>query len=305
MVGTRDYIRGGFSTQLGSDPARMNRTGSTSRNQIAYGIVGHEEPTPSYVQLRNGQAWVEVTLEPEGDEIVARVGHPSAGASMGWYLPLSFGCRVILEFVDGDPQGAVIVARLHDESCALPDTACGVSTGAEGVVDETFANAPAWQFNVLADGQLFAIETGTNGDILIHSGAAVEIACADTQRIHLNGAVSLGEGPSTAPIGATAGPGGEDISGSPALSAVPTRFSPTLGLPPDGINPYAGTFADAVVRAKEAYQSNIAIDPNFWSKLTIIASNPLIGVGPILSMTSTISSAGSPSRSGSKHTASD
>ncbi len=306
MVGTRDYIRGGLSISLGNDPARTRRTGQVTRNQLSYGIVGHEEPSPAYVEIRNGQAWVEVTMRPEGDEIVARLGLPSAGAASGWFLPLSFGCRVVLELVDGDPNGAIIVARLNDEECALPATACGVSTGAGGIIDEAAAPAPAWQFSVLPSGQLLAIETQGTGDVMIYSGASMEFKTGGaTNRIHLNGPVSLGEGPVSAPVGGTVLPGGKDAPATPMVSHVPAPFAPTLGVPPDGIDAYTGTFADAVVRAKEAYQSNIAIDPNFWAKLVAIATNPLIGVGPIISMTSTISSAGTPARSGSTHTASD
>ena len=303
MVGTRDYIRGGLGISLGSDPARSRRTGQVTRNQLVYGVVGHEESSPSYVEIRNGQAWVEVTVVPEGDEIVARLGLPSAGAASGWFLPISFGCRVVLELIDGDPNGAIIVARLNDETCALPATACGVSTGAGGITDEATAPAPAWQFSVLPSGQLLAIETQGTGDVMVYSGASIEFKTGgSTNRIHLNGPVSLGEGPASPPVGGTVLPGGEDAPATPMKSFVPAPHVP-LTVPPDGINPYTGTFADAVVRAKEAYQSNITIDPNFWAKLTAIAINPLIGVGPILSMTSTISSAGG--RSGSKHTASD
>jgi len=287
---------------MASDPARARRTGSVVRNQLTYGVVGHEETTPNYVRLENGQIWVEVTMEPEGDEIVARVALPSAGNATGWYLPLSFGCRVILGMIDGDPNNSVILGRLNDENCALPGTAAGVSTGAAGVVDEVTAAAPAWTFQVLPDGELLAIETGTGGDVLIHSGAAVEIKSGGGQRIHLNGAVSLGEGPLTAPTGATTTAAGAIQPGSPAASAVPTPYATPPPVPPDGINPFVGN-ADSIVRAKQLFQSSIALDPNFWAKLTTIASNPLIGVGPILSLTSAISSAGG--QSGSKHTASD
>ncbi len=303
MSKMRDYIRGGLGVTMGSDAARGRRTGQVTRNQLVYGVVGHEESTPAYVELRNGQPWVEVTMEPEGDEIVARVGFPSSGAQSGWYLPLSFGCRVILELIDGDPQGAVIVGRLYDETCALPATAAGVSTGAAGVTGDVTAAAPAWQFQVLADGQLLAIET-LGGDILIHSAGAVEIKCSDSQRIHLNGAVSLGVGPAVAPTGASVGPGGTEIPGTPAVSAVPVPYAPPVPVPPDGFNPYPSSERnDGIVRAKQQYQASAATDPGFFTKLSAVGSNPLIGVGVFLSLTSAISSVNS--KSGSKHTASD
>jgi len=299
MVGTRDYIRGGFSVSLGSDPGRTNRTGSVTRNQIVYGVVGHEESTPAYVQLRNGQAWVEVTIEPEGDEVMARVGYPSAGAQSGWYLPLSFGCRVVMELIDGDPQGAIIVGRLFDESCALPGTACGVSTGADGITGTATANAPTWQFNVLAAGQLLAIETGAGGDVLIHSGAAVEIACSDAQRIHLNGAVSLGVGPTTPPVGGTTGPGGQDILGTPAVSAVP---APYVAVPNGTPGPVAYTGNnDGIIRAKDNYQFSAVSDPVDYPQFAAVYSHPLIGLIAPLALVSQPRGPGP----GSKHTASD
>lgn len=304
MPTRREYIRGGLGTNLGFDPARVRRTTSTpQRNQISFGVVGHEDDNPQFVRIEAGQAWVEVTMKPQGDEIVARLGQGVAGAGVGWYLPLSFGCRVVLEFIDGDPNNAVIVARLHDETCAMPGTVAGVSTGAEGITGTATAAAPMWQFLKLPDGELLAIETGANGDYILHCGASVEVKCDDAGRIHLNGAVSLGVGPTTAPTGATVGPAGSTIPGAAAVPAVPTPFTPPTPVPPDGINPYTGQNSEGLVRAKEMYQSHAGIDPNFWVKLTAIATNPLIGVGPIISLTSTVSAAGG--NTGSKHTASD
>lgn len=298
MSKMRDYIRGGLGVTMGSDAARGRRIGQVTRNQLAYGVVGHEESTPAYVELRNGQPWVEVTMEPEGDEIMARVGFPSAGNQSGWYLPLSFGCRVVLELIDGDPQGAVIVGRLHDETCALPATAAGVSTGAAGVTGDVTAAAPAWQFQVLADGQLLAIET-LGGDILIHSAGAVEIKCSDSQRIHLNGAVSLGEGPATAPTGAVVGAGGADVQGTPADSAVPVPYVPVPNTTPANIA-YSGN-SDGVVRAKEQYQFTAVSDPVDYPFFAAVYAHPLIGLPPPQALVSSIRGGGT----GSKHTASD
>ncbi len=298
MSKMRHYIRGGLGVTMGSDAARARRTGQVTRNQLCYGIVGHEESTPAYVQLRNGQPWVEVTMEPEGDEIVARVGFPSSGAQSGWYLPLSFGCRVILELIDGDPQGAIIVGRLYDETCALPDTAAGVSTGAAGVTGEVTAAAPAWQFQVLADGQLLAIET-LGGDILIHAAGAVEVKCSDSQRIHLNGAVSLGVGPLMPPTGATVGVGGTEDPGTPAGSAEPVDY---FLVPNTGGGPvtYSGN-NDGVVRAKEEFQFSLANDPVNYAKFAAVYVHPLIGLVPPTVLVSAIRGGGT----GSKHTASD
>lgn len=304
MSRMKDYIRGGLSVTIGNDAARTRRTGQVTRNQLAYGIVGHSDATSAFVELRNGQPWVEVTMVPEGDEIVARVGLPAAGAGAGWYLPLSFGCRVVLELVDGDPQGAIVVARLHDENCALPDTAAGVSTGAAGVRGEVTAAAPAWTFQVLPDGQLLAIETQGSGDILVHSGAAVEIKSGgESDRIHLNGPTSLGVGPLTPPTGATVGPGGEDIPGTPAVSvSVGAGLAPYVPAPNTqvGPSPWTGTLNDAIIRAKDRYEFTPATDPPNYAFFAAVYSHPLIGLPPPTALVS--APRGGP---GSTHTASD
>ena len=89
---------------MSPDPARMRRAISPpERTSVCYGLVGHvdkltglPEPNPSYVRIEQQQIFVEVTMEPDGDQIVARLGLPEAGIQSGAYFALAFGCRVVI-----------------------------------------------------------------------------------------------------------------------------------------------------------------------------------------------------------------
>lgn len=301
-------MRGSMAKVLGNDPARMRRTGSPTRNQIVYGTVGHEDPNPQYVRLEGGQPYVEVTIQPEGDEVSARVGLPGAGDKSGWYIPLEFGCRVIMELLDGDPQRAVITGRLYDETCAMPGTVAGVLTGALGVSGAVVAPAPNWQFVKTASQQMLAIETGTNGDVLIHAGASVHIktgfAGVLPGQIHLDGTTRLGKPPATDPIGSQVGPAGVN---SPAIPAVPAALdAPPIPLPgaPAPV-PFLGQ-ATSIIRAKDGVQSYVLVDPVFWAWITAVGVHPLIigviGLPPPVVMNAVHAGQYGP---GALHTASD
>lgn len=310
VMGSARYTRA-------ADPARIRQVTSVpQRTFVAFGIVGHldnltglPEPSPAFVRIEAGQVLVEVTEEPSGDEIVARLGHDGAGAGVGDYIPLEFGCRVVIEYVGGNPQNAVIVARLHDEECHVPHDVAGVQTGAAGGMGDAFVPAPMWRFIKMAPGQLLAIETQAGGDIVIHSAGSVEIAAGPAGAIHLSGRVALGESPVTPPVGATVGPAGTTIPGVPAVPHVPLPKIPSIPAPPATIVPFVG-FDDSIVRAKDMVQSHIAVDPYFWGWLTVLHSFPLIlawasAAGfavPPIAMHSEHSGLGGP---GSQHTASD
>ena len=294
-------ILGQYGVALSGDPARERRTGTPDGNSVAWGTIGHEDPNPTYIRIEHGQPYAEVTLRPEGDEIVARVGTPGAGAGVGWYMPLDFGCRVAVEFVDGDPNDAVIIGRLWDEQCAMPDDVAGVQTGAAGKVGQVSGPAPAWQFIKTAQGQLLAIETGSNGDIVIHSGASVNMKVGGTGAFHLEGAVHLGSGPTSPPQGATVGPAGEDIPGVPSVPHVPIPYTP--GPPPTpAYTPFAGN-ADAIIRAKDLAQFAAATDPVGYAQFAAVYAHPLIGLPPPLVLVSQMRNQAS--GIASKHTASD
>ena len=74
---------GGQAARRSGDPARSRRTGTGDGNQIAWGTVGHDDPNPTFARIENGQVYVEVTLRPEGDEIIARLALPGAGGGHG------------------------------------------------------------------------------------------------------------------------------------------------------------------------------------------------------------------------------
>jgi hypothetical protein len=263
---------------------------------VVLGIVGYEDPNPQYVRLENGQPWVEVRMEPEGDEIVARLAIPGAGTGAGQYFPLEFGCRVILDLPDGDPQRAVIVGRLWDETCHMPGEVAGVTTNADSARGETTAIAPAWSFQRLPNGQLLAIETGTGGDVLIHAGASMHLKCGSSGAVHIDGAVHLGVSPTTAPVGAQVGPAGETIPGVPAVPNVPVPFVATSA------PPYVG-FEDGIIRAKDGVAANITTDPAFFVWVTAVSAGLVTPIppGPLIPTSLACAFNGT----GSKHTASD
>lgn len=303
---------------LSGDPARQRRTSAPpQRRSLEYGIVGHydpvaglPEPNPQYVRIEQGQIWVEVTMEPSGDQIVARLALPDAGPQSGAYFGLKFGCRVILELIGGNPQNAVVAGRAHDLECAFPADVCGVQTGAAAAVAPGVSvPAPTWSFIKTEAGQLLALETGPGGDILIHAPAGnVSIAAAAT--VHVDAPqVHLGQGFTTPPVGGVVGPAGTEVPGVPGVPHVPAPATPPPPVAgPAPAIPYVG-LAHSIIRAKDLYQSDISVDPVFWTFITGLYAHPL--VGPILaaagivlplSSASKASGAGGP---GSLHTASD
>lgn len=249
---------------------------------LGYATVGHEDENPAFARIEGSQVYIEITLRPEGEEIVARLGAPGAGPDQGWYAPLSIGCQVIVMLVDGDPADAVIIGRLWDRKCAIPTSVAGVQTGAAAATEpEVSVGAPCWHFLKTASGQMLGIETGANGDIVIHSAASVEIKSSDAGAIHLNGSVALGVGPTTPPTGCTVGPGNSEIAGVPMVKAIRLPKTPTVPLPPANIVPYPATgFADGIIRAKDLTESHAGVDPAFWLFISALFAHPLIG--PVL-----------------------
>lgn len=248
---------------------------------LAWAEVGHvdfegltPDSNPAFARIEDGQVYVEITLD-NGEHEQARLGLDGAGEGIGDYISLEFGCRVIVGKV-GD-SCHVILGRLHDGTCRMPDSVAGVQTGAVAAVpgNEAVIPAPAWRFVKLGPGQLLAIETQAGGDVLIHSAGSVEIAAGVTGRIHLNGAVSLGVGPSTPPVGATVGPAGTTVDGVPAVPHVPVPKGLTPPAPPATVVPFVG-FEDSIIRAKDRIQSHILVDPEFWAWIIGVHSFPLL-----------------------------
>lgn len=299
------------------DPARTRRVLSTpQRTFLEYGLVGHTdpvtglpEPNPQYVRLEQGQIWVEVTMVPHGDQIVARLAMPDAGPQAGAYFGLKFGCRVVLELISGNPQNAVIVGRLGDATCSFPTMVAGVQTGAAGAVAPAVSMpAPTWTFVKTEAGQLIAIESGPGGDILIHAPAGnVEIAAAAA--VHIAAPqVHLGAGFMTPPVGGTVGPAGTEIPGVPGVPHVAPPATPPAPVPPGPAIPFVG-FATSIIRAKDLFTSDITVDPTFWAFVTALYGHPLIG--PVLAAAGVVLPLGATSKAsgaagpGSLHTAGD
>lgn len=278
-------IDSGTSKRRGLDPAKFRQmTSPPSRVSVVYATVGHvdrytqlPEPTPQFIRIEQGQVMVEVTMQPDGDQIIARLGAPAAGLGAGWYINLTFGCRVVVELVRDNPSTAVITARLNDQVCTFPPVVANVQTGAAAAVaPKVSVPAPMWQFLKTGIGELMAIETGPGGDILIHSAASVEITASfGLGTIHLNGRVALGEPVTAPPVGQTAGPAGVPVPGTPAIPAVPIPATPSIPVPPKAIIPYVG-LQDGIVRSKDMVQSHAGVDPDFWTWIIAVHSHPLI-----------------------------
>lgn len=282
-------------------------------NSVSLATVGYEdEPNPAYAFIEGqGEVLVEITLQPDGEKTVARLGHAHAGGDSGVYIPVEFGCQVVVVWPqgDGDAEG-VIVARLWDDPCPMPSTVAGVSTGAPGTKFPAPAiPAPAWQFIKTRRGQLLAIETGAAGDITVHAPTGnVEVKAAAA--IHLDApSCHLGASFSTPPQGARVGPAGVDIPGVPATPYIPTPATlpaPVAG--PAPAIPFVG-FEHSIIRAKDMYQSDITIDPIFWAFIAAVYAHPVInpvlaGAGVLLPLSVTSKSSGV-NGPGSLHTASD
>jgi hypothetical protein len=314
-VGVKRTVLRSQSRMISPDPARLRRALSPpQRNFLNWGKVGYREgttdipePTTKFVRIENGQVLVECTVEPGGDKIVARLGLTGAGDGFGDYIPLEFGCRVVIEYIKGNPANAVITAALHDGRCSMPDDVSGVQTGAATAKGRGVSvAAPMWRFIKMGAGQLLAIETQANGDMLFHSAGSVEIKSGSSpaQAIHLNGATHLGVGPLTPPVGARVGPAGVTVPGVPAVAHIPIPKLPTVPVVPPKIAPFIGN-DDSIIRAKDMVQSHILVDPVFWAWIAA-AGTALASIGVLVPIPLSLHCEHSGAAGkGSKHTASD
>jgi len=219
-------------------------------NFVALASVGQDATDPSrafcYIDS-SGQVLVEVTLEPDGDKIQAYLCLAQTGPNAGDFIPVRPGEAVLVVFPQGDPDQGYIVGRLDDESTNLAPTVCGISTtGPQGQVRQ-------YRWLVTPAGQVYAIQAG--GEILLQGGGAgVRIKGA---QVLVDGACHLGADFATAPIPGHVSGGGAETAPSPAGAFLPPQGA-TLTEPP-----FVGN-RDAIVRAKDEVQSNLAIDPAFW-----------------------------------------
>lgn len=242
----------------------------------SFATVGHELPTAAYLQVREGQLYCEVTTQPDGDEIMARVGLEGAGLGSGDFFPLEYGCRVVLEYPDGDMGTPVITGRLNDLMCQVPQTVAGLVTST-AVGPDTVSPAPYFGYRKLPAGALDARET-TGADILEHSGSSYEIkaqvaAMIDAPLVHLGS----GRGLLTPPVPATAGP----VAPIPGTPGVP---NPQFVVP---VPNAAGVPGFGVVRHSDSILANIVSDSIFFTWIIqvqtwIVAAHALPIIGPIL-----------------------
>jgi hypothetical protein len=286
--------------RMSSDPARQNRNGAPpALIETGIGTVGYAdsrtslpEGTPAWLRWEQGELLVEVTLKDE-DRICAR---------LGCECELVEGQQVALAFPEGEPNAAIIVGVLNSALEPAPSSVAGVLTGA-GAATEKGVRVPGatWRFVRLENGRMLAIQTN-DADINIWAGAGLHLK-ATAGAIHLDGTTHLGAKPITPPIGSSAAPGGEEIPGVPAVPYVPTPYVPPAPQPP-AQTPYVGN-DDGIVRAKDLFQSNVAIDPVFWAWIIGVDAvargiNQALPPAPT-NVYSAVSGAAGP---GSKHTAS-
>ncbi len=235
-------------------------------NFVAYGVVGHIDQNPAFTRVENGKILVEVTLHPGGEEIVAELGMEGQGAGYAFYIPLCIGCRVLIEYPQGE-EDPVVTKRLTDREFPFPATVAGISTVGNDV-DAALGSttAPQFAFLQVPDGTILAIETGPEGDIAIASGSNIQMSVSGGQAIHLAGRTHIGNGWQTPPTGATTGAGGEIEDGDASVAHSPTpRVPAPYGATPIPVPP--GLPADGIVRAKDRIQTTFAVDPTFWTWL--------------------------------------
>lgn len=276
------------------DTARQNQnSGPFQPREIGLGTVGYAdsrtalpEGTPAWIRWEQGELLVEITLEDE-DRISAR---------LGCECELVEGQQVILAFPGGEPNAAIIVGVVHSSMEPAPGSVGGVSTGA-GQAQAKGQRPPGatWRFVRLGGGRMLAIQTDDQ-DINVWAGAGLHLKAA-AGAIHLDGPTHLGAAPVAGPIGSTAAPGGEEISGVPAVPFVPAPYVPPAPQLPTPA-PYVGN-KDGIVRAGDLYQSNTTIDPTFWTWVSAVSLAAGVAAPPA-NMYSAISGAAGP---GSKHTA--
>lgn len=260
----------GRGTEMMREPSRFSAPGASSfdmpgSNEVVVATVGHDESLDRWIAVESGQVLVEVTYRTGtiGARGRCRV---AAGVMFG---DLVLGEQVVVAKVASNDSHAIIVGRLNDLARQLPGTVAGVDTGAgdaTGRGDQ--AGGPMFTFWRGRDGRLLAVQTGARADLLVHSGAGVEVKAGDTSAIHLNGLTHLAASWAAAPAPPTitaadvpdlpeVGAGAGVLPGVPGVPYV-AALSETLTDPP-----YLGP-QDGIVRAKDPYQSTFGTDATWW-----------------------------------------
>lgn len=231
-------------------------------NGLSYGVIGHADPSPAYLRITNNEVYVEVTLKPTGEEIIARV--PIAhGQPFG---PLECGNDVVVAFPGTSGEDAVVLAKLSNNTNPLPETAGGITIPQEA--------APVWYFLRTDDGQLLGIESGEGADICIHAGGSIRLSVNAGEQVLIAGRTHIGADFTTPPIGATAGPASAIIPGTPGVAFIPTPHVP-LPAAPLPLSPFVGP-ADGALRVKDSIQSDGLVDPAFWAWVLAVSAAPQV-----------------------------
>ena len=249
---------GGAGSQYRSEERRVGK------ECVGYGVLNSSN---GWLVVESGQYLVEITYQTgnPGQESRARI---SAGIS---FLELQYGEQVVVVMVGGNESHGVIVGALNSLKQPLPETVAGIATGA-GAGPQRDDQEPAKVFTFLRTraGRLLAIETGAEADMLLHSGAGVEIKGAE---IHLNGRVHIGATFETPPTPATLTSADTNDDGAgqgvnPGEKGVPfeAKYRANQTTPT-----YLGV-EDGIVRAKDRYQTNINIDPVAFAYINAQAS---------------------------------
>ena len=230
--------------------------------EMSLGFVGGVAQTANYARIESGRLLVEVTLQPSGEQVVATVD--TGGDECAFYLPLTYGTRVLVGWPGGDGAQPVIIARLNDGDGAFP--ALGVPTASPG-------RAPLYAALRTGDGQLLLIESGADSDVIVYSGGSAQVRVDSGDQILVSGRTHIGQSAQFAedPTGACVADAGGVELGQSAEPYEPDPAAPQGGpippvLPPGSSTPVPVP-ADGLIRVKDAILSNNGVDSAFWSWL--------------------------------------
>lgn len=254
------------------EPSKLSGGGGSRHSArgdswVIVATVGHEgESADRWVCHESGQVLVEVTQRTGGSPGQFSRARVAAGVA---YEDFAWGEQVVIVQVGGNDTHMVIVGSLRSLLTAAPATVAGIDTGATEAPQRGDQTAgPAFTYLRTRPGRLLAVETGDLADVMVHSGAGVEIAGTV---LHLSGLVHLAAGFSVPPTPPTIGvPELPDLgAGVGVVPGVPgTPFVPVVGGNPT-TPPYAGVL-DGLVRAKDRYQSAAGVDPGMWIWLSAV-----------------------------------
>ncbi len=230
--------------------------------ELALARVGTGE-AEQWARIQGRKALVSIIYEtgPSGDESEMEVAVEHLGR-------LAVGSVVLVGMVNGDPSHCYLLAFVDVVDDGLPDSVCGVRTGAELAAEvdievEPTAPLPLWQWLRTNPGRLLAIQSGA--DLLVHAAGLVELK---TSEVHVHGRMIVGRGLLTPPTGATVGIEDVDdgeVPGVPATAQLENVIQ-TATEPP-----YVGD-QDAVVRVKDRYQASAGTDPAAITYITVQAT---------------------------------